>query len=84
MFGDSSKINKFNWNPVLLKKIAKTSSNYHFLAQLVQKWGPHGPRPKQKTIFSSEITKTDHKFSKTFYFIKIYVLVELLMLFYFV
>ena len=48
----------------------------------MQKWGPHGPRPKQKTktVFLSEIKKTDPKLSKPFYFNKIpyYVLVELL------
>ena len=43
----------------------------------MKKWGPHGPCPKQKTIFS-EITKTDSKLSKPFYFNKIpYVLAEL-------
>ena len=52
------------------KYFAKTSKNYYFLAQIVQKWGPHGPRPKQKTIFFSEITKPDPKLSKTFYFNK--------------
>ena len=41
------------------------------------KWGPHEPCPKQ-TIFSAEITKPDHKLSKTFYFTKVlYVLAEL-------
>ena len=44
----------------------------------MQKWGPHGPHPKQKTIFFSEMIKPDPKPSKTFYFNKIpYVLVEL-------
>ena len=76
MLGDSVNINSFNCNPVVLKKIAKTSKNYNFLAQLVQKLDPHGPRPKQKAFFSV-IAKPDHKLSKTFYFIKIsYVLVE--------
>ena len=37
----------------------------------MQKWGPHGPRPKQKTIFFSEITKADSNLSKPFYFNKI-------------
>ena len=37
--------------PVLKKKIAKTSKNYQFLTQLVQKCGPYGPHPKQKTFF---------------------------------
>ena len=45
----------------------------------MQKWGPHhGPCPKQKTIFFSEIIKPDPKLSKPFYFNKIpYVLAEL-------
>ena len=66
MLADSVNINNFNWNQAVQKKIAKTSKNYNFLAQLVQKWGSHEPCSKQKTIFSSEITETDHKFSKTF------------------
>ena len=37
----------------------------------------HNPL-KRKTFFLDEITKTDHQFSETFYFIKIlYVLTEL-------
>ena len=44
----------------------------------MKKWGPDGPRPKQKTIFFSEITKTDSKLSKPFYSNKIpHVLAEL-------
>ena len=79
MLGDSGNINNFNCNPVVLKKIAKTSKTYNFLAQLVQKWGPHGSCQKQKTFFFfSVIAKPDHKLSKPFYFIKIsYVLAEL-------
>ena len=43
----------------------------------MKKWGPHGPRPKQKTIFFSEIIKLDPKLSKPFYFNKIpYALAE--------
>ena len=45
--------------------------NYHFFAQLVQKWGPHGTHPKEKNNLFIEITKLDHKLSKTFYFIKL-------------
>ena len=57
---------------------AKTSKKYYFSVQLVQKWGHHGPRPNQKTIFSSEIITPDPKLSKPFYFNKIpYVLAEL-------
>ena len=52
----------------------------------MQKWGPHGPYPKHKTMFFlSEITEPDPKPSKPFYFNKIsYVLVEPLMFFYIV
>ena len=48
--------------PVLKKKIAKTSKNYQFLTQLVQKCGPYGPHPKQKTFFFffADITKPYH------------------------
>ena len=43
----------------------------------MQKWGLHGPRPKQKTIFLNKITEQDPKLSKPFYFNKIpYVLAE--------
>ena len=85
MLGNSINIKNFNWNPVVLKKFAKTSKNYHFLAQLLQKRGPHGPRAKQNTIFFSEIKKADYKFSKPFYFNKIsYFVAELSMFFYFV
>ena len=60
------------------KKIAKNHKNYHVLAQLVQKWGPHGSHPKEKNIFFAEITKPDCKLSKLFYFTKTsYVLAEL-------
>ena len=63
MLGKSININNFDWNPVVLKEIAKTSKNYHFLAQLVQKWGPHGLRPNRKQFFFTEITKPDPKLS---------------------
>ena len=45
-------INNFNCNPVVLeeKKIGKTSNNYHFWVQLVQKRHHYGPHPNQKTI----------------------------------
>ena len=79
---DHTKLDFFFWFPMMY---VKTSKNYDFLAQLVQKWGPHGPRPKQKTIFLSEIIKPDSKLPKTFYLNKIpYVLAELWMFFYIV
>ena len=49
MLRDSIFINNFNWNWVFWNFFAKTLKNYHFLAQLLQKWGPHLPCPKQKT-----------------------------------
>ena len=71
MLRDSIIINNFNWNPVVLKKkLLKPLKINILLVQLVQKWYLHGPRPEQKTIFLAEITKPDHKLSKTFYFIK--------------
>ena len=33
------------------KKIDKTPESFQFLAQLVEKWGPHGSQPKPKNIF---------------------------------
>ena len=72
MLGDSINFNKFNRNPVVLKKkIGKTSKNYHFWAKLAQIRCHYGPHRKQKTIFFIEITNSDHQLSKTFYFIKI-------------
>ena len=63
------------------KSFAKTPKNYHFLAQLLQKWGPmgHAQNKKQnKNNFFAEKIKPDHKLSKKFYFIKIsYALAEL-------
>ena len=49
MLGNSIDIKKFNWNPVLLAVVLKKFC--YFLVQLVQNWGPHGLRPKQKTFF---------------------------------
>ena len=73
MLEDSININKCNWNPVVLKKIAKTSKYYPFLAQLAQKWGLHGPHPKQKTLFKKNHNKTkpDHTLLETFCLVKI-------------
>ena len=50
------------------------------------KWGPQelkGHIQTKKTIFFSEITKPDHKLSKTF-FVKYHVLAKLQTFFYFV
>ena len=57
------------------------SKNYYFSAQLMQKWGSHGPHPPKKLFFSEItflLTKPDPKLSKPFYFNKIsYALAEL-------
>ena len=86
MLGNSINIKNFIIGiQYLWKKFAKTSKNYYFSTQLVQKWGPYRPHPKQKTIIFSEITKPDSKLSKPFYFNKTsYVLAELWMFFYIV
>ena len=65
MLVDSININNFNWNPLVPKKFAKSSKNYHFLAQLVQKWSLRGPQPQQN-IFFCRNNKPDSKLSKTF------------------
>ena len=58
-----------NWNPIVLKKkIAKTLKNYQFLAQLVQKWGPHGPCPKDKKQLFCRSNKTRSYAFKNFLF----------------
>ena len=66
MLRNSTNIKNFNWNAVVVKKMSKTSKNYYYSAQLVQKWGPHGPRPKQKSFFFSEIKKIAFKNSFLF------------------
>ena len=83
MLGDSISINNFNCNPVvLIFFFAKTSKI--FGPNLRKKRSQYGSHPKQKHFFA-EMIKTDHKISKTFYFIKIlYVLAELWMFFYLV
>ena len=56
-----------------------------FGTQFALQSGQHGPCPKWKTIFLTEITKADHQLSETFYFVKIsYILAELWIFFYFV
>ena len=70
MSGNSINIKNFNWNLVVLKNFAKTSKNYHFSAQLVQKWGRRVSRPIQEAVFFSEITKPVPKSSKPFILIK--------------
>ena len=54
-----------------------------FWTQFAQKRGHYGPRPRWKKHFLTEITKADHQFSESFYFITIsYVLTELQIFFY--
>ena len=85
MLANSINIKNFNWSPVLLKNFCKNLKILLFLAQVVQKWGPHGRRPPKKTILFSEIIKPDLKLSKPFYFIKrSYVLAGLWVFFYIV
>ena len=85
MLEDSININNCNWNPVVLKKNVlkplKITFFYHYPTFTIM--GSPWVMPKTKFIFA-EITKSDNKLSKTFYFIKIsYVLTEVLF-FYFV
>ena len=48
MLGDLININNFNWNPIVLKNVAKTSKKLHFFGSTcVRKWGPCRPHPKQ-------------------------------------
>ena len=83
MLLDSININNVNWNPEVLKKIAKTSK-LPFFVLTCAKMGFPWATPKTKTIFLAEV-KPDHKLSKTFYFSKIScVLADLWMFFYFV
>ena len=50
MLGDSIN-NNFNWNLIVWLRIGKMSKKYNFWAQLVQKRGHDGPRPKQNNFF---------------------------------
>ena len=68
---DSINIDNFNWNPIVLKKKMVKPIKLSFLsAQLPQKRGHYGSRPKQKTISFTKITKLHHKLSEIFNFIK--------------
>ena len=70
VLGNSINIKSVNSNPVLLKNILlKPQKITIFQSNLSKKMGPHGPR--RTNFFFSEITKTDHKLSKLFYFNKI-------------
>ena len=53
------------------KKISETVKNCSLRTLFEQKLGQYGPRPKSSSIFCMEITKGDHKLSRTFYVIKI-------------
>ena len=44
--GDSININNLCCNPVVLKKIGKTSKNSYFGAYVALRRGQHGPHPK--------------------------------------
>ena len=85
MLGDSISINNFNWNPVILKKNLLTPlETIIFWPNSCKNGVPMGNTQNKTTIVFAEITKPDHRLSKPFYFIKIYVLVELWLFFYFV
>ena len=58
MLGHSININNLCRNPLVLKKIGKTSKNCYFWDHLVQKRGQHGSQPKWKTNFFGIITDT--------------------------
>ena len=69
MLGNSININNFNLNPVVLKKKLKP-------LKITILWSPWA-MPAKKTFFK-EITKPDHTFSTTFYFITAsYILADL-------
>ena len=71
MLGDSINIKNVNLNPVLLKNILlKPQKITIFQSNLSKKWVLMG-HAGNNVFFFSEITKTDHKLSKLFYFNKI-------------
>ena len=54
--GDSCNFNNFDWNPVVLKKIAKTPKNYNFSANLCENGIPIWATIKtEKQIFFAKI-----------------------------
>ena len=55
----------------VLKKIVKTFTNCSFRTLFGQKFSQQRPCPKSSSKIFFEITKGDHKLSRTFYFIKI-------------
>ena len=59
-----------------MMKLLKTAT---FGPDLCKERSQYGPNPKQKDS-SAEVTKADQKLSKTFYFIKIYVLCDVFLL----
>ena len=75
---DHTQFDLFCWFPIKYFKRFSSCENFLlkplkitiFLAQLLQKWGPHRLHPKQKTVFYVEITELDHKLSKIFTLLK--------------
>ena len=55
---DSIDISSFCCNPVVLKKIGKTSKNCFFQAQFALQRGQHGSHSKWKTIFFDRNNKS--------------------------
>ena len=70
MSGNQFNVYNLYYNTVVLKKIWYVK-NCSFKILLGQKLGCHGPHPKSISIFCVEMTKGDHKLSRTVYFIKI-------------
>ena len=65
-------INIYNlrYHTVVLKKMLKLLQIALLGPYLGKKLGQQRPCPKSSSIFFLEITKGDHKLSRTFYFIK--------------
>ena len=64
------------------KKLVKPLKNCFFGTNLHKKGVIVGHTQNKKQFFLAEITKADHQNSETFYFIKTYVLTELMLMFF--
>ena len=65
------------------EKVSKIFKNCSLRTLCRQKQDQHSPHPKSNPIFSPEIRR-DHRLSRTFHLIKIYVLTEVWMILYLV
>ena len=70
MLGDSININNFNCTPIILKNFWPLKITI-FGPNLCKKGVSMDHTQNKQTFFLTEMTKADHKLSKTFYFIKI-------------